>query len=71
MVERTLSNGTTLRLKIEPLPEGRVKVLEYHRRVSGERWQRVREEEGRVLVYSQLNLAQPFDKLFAHWLSLA
>lgn len=70
MVERTLSNGTTLRLKLEPLPEERVKVLEYHRKGPGERWQRVQEEEGRVLLYDQLKLAQPFDELFAHWYSL-
>lgn len=66
MVERMLPNGTTLRLKLEPLPRERVKVLEYHRRAPGERWRRVQEEEGRVLVYGQLKLAQPFDELFAH-----
>ena len=32
MVERTLETGTVLRLKLEPLPGERVRVLEYHRK---------------------------------------
>lgn len=64
MVERTLENGTLLRLKLEPLPGERVKVLEYHRKF-GERWQRLREEEGRTLRYDQLKLKHPFAEVFA------
>lgn len=37
MVERTLENETLLRLKLEPLSGERVKVLDYHRKASGER----------------------------------
>lgn len=64
MVERTLAIGTTVRLKLEPLTERRIRVLEYHRRAPKERWQRVAGEEGRTLAYDQLKLAQPFDELF-------
>lgn len=64
MVERTLENGTLLRIKLEPLPGERVRVLEYHRKASGERWQRLREEEGRTLHYNQLKLRHPFAEVF-------
>lgn len=64
MVERTLENGTLLRLKLEPLSGEQVKVLEYHRKASGERWQRLREEEGRTLRYDQLKLRHPFAEVF-------
>lgn len=70
MVERTHLAGAVLRLKLEPLLGERVKILEYHRKTPGERWQRAHEEEGRVVVYNQLKLVQPFDKLFSHWHSL-
>lgn len=65
MVERTLPNGTVLRLLLEPLPEEQVKVLEYHRRALGERWQRLREEEGRAVRYEQLKLSRPFAEVFS------
>ncbi len=63
-VERMLKNGTVMRLKLEPLPGERVRVLEYHRKAPGERWQRVREEEGRVLPYTQLRLSATYRALF-------
>jgi len=64
VVERTLQNGTVLRLKLEPLPGERVRVLEYHRKVPGERWGRVPVEEGRTLRYDQLKLTRPLADLF-------
>lgn len=64
IVQRTLTNGTVLRLKLEPLPGSRVRVLEYYRRRAGERWQRVKEEEGRELAYGQLKLRESFADLF-------
>ena len=64
VVERTLSHGTVLRLKLEPLPGERVRVLEYHRKAPGERWGRVLEEEGRTLRYDQLRLSPSFADLF-------
>ncbi len=64
MVERTLPSGTVLTLLLEPLPERRVRVLEYHRRAPGERWQRLREEEGRTLRYEQLKLNHAFTEVF-------
>jgi len=65
MVERTLPNGTVLRLLLEPSPGERVRVLEYHRRAPGERWQRLREEEGRTLRYEQLKLNRAFVEIFS------
>jgi hypothetical protein len=64
VVERTLKNGILLRLKLEPLPGERVRVLEYHRKASGERRQRLREEESRTLHYDQLKLRHPFAEVF-------
>jgi len=64
MVGRTLPNGTVLRLLLEPLPGERVRVLEYHRRAPGERWQRLREEEGRTLRFGQLKLTRSFSEVF-------
>ena len=65
MVERTLPSGTVLRLLLEPLPGERVRVLEYHRRVPNERWQRLHEEEGRTLRYEQLKLSCVFAEVFS------
>ena len=65
VVERTLPNGTVLRLKLEPLTGERVRVLEYHRKAPGERWGRVPEEEGRTLRYDQLRLPLSFADLFS------
>lgn len=63
-VERTLQNGTVLRLKLEPLSGERVRVLEYHRKAPGKRWQGL-SEENRTLRYGQLKLTYPFAELFA------
>lgn len=64
MVERILPSGTVLRLLLEPSPSERVRVLEYHRRAPGERWLRLREEEGRTLRYKQLKLTRSFAEVF-------
>lgn len=65
MIERTLPSGTVLRLLLEPLPGERIRVLEYHRRAPGERWQRLHEEEGRTLRVEQLKLKCSFFEVFA------
>lgn len=64
LVERTLQNGTVLRLKLEPLPGERVRVLEYSRKPPGERWRRVRGAEGRTLSYERLHLSRTFAEVF-------
>ena len=64
MAERTFPNGTVLRLLLEPLPGERVQVLEYHRKAPGERWQRLREEEGRTLRFGQLRLTRSYSEVF-------
>lgn len=63
-VQRTLANDTVLRLKLEPLPEERVRVLEYHRQPPGGAWGRQRGEEGRVLPFAKLRLPQTFSAVF-------
>ena len=35
VVERVTSLGTTIKLKLEPVGENRVKILEYHRKHKG------------------------------------
>ena len=64
LVERTLPNGTVLRLKLEPLLGETVKVSEYHRKVFGTKWQRLPEEEGRVVRFDQLKLTSSFAEVF-------
>jgi hypothetical protein len=64
-VERTLSNGTCVRVKLEPLGQGRVKILVYQRRPLGGMWQRCQEEEGRVLEYRQLKLQASYEEIFS------
>lgn len=66
MVERTLSTGTVLRLKLEPLGEGKVRVLEYHRKgFLHERFKRQKDEEGKVFVFADLGLSQSYHALFS------
>ncbi len=40
VVQRLLKNGTSIRMKLEPLGEGRVKILEYSRKAQGGVWHR-------------------------------
>lgn len=65
-VERTLvSTGATLRLVLDPLPARRVLIVEYRRRRKGsERFERVRDEEGKSLPFEQLNLDRSYEQLF-------
>jgi hypothetical protein len=65
-VERTLSSsGATLRLVLEPLPAEHVLILEYRRRRrSGDRFERMRGEEGVRVPYEQLKLEKSFQQLF-------
>lgn len=66
LVERRLASGVTVRVRLEPLPGGHVRVLEYHRRGHDDaRWRRRPEEEGRTCSYSALGLELAFDEVFA------
>lgn len=65
VVERTLDNGTVLRLVLEPCQNECVRVLEYHRCPEGGRWSREASEEGRTLAYRQLKLPRAYTELFA------
>ncbi len=65
MVERTLSTGTVLRLKLEPLGEGKVRVLEYHRKgFLSDRFKRLPQEEGKIFALLDLGLNQSYQALF-------
>lgn len=65
-VERRLSTGAVVQVRLEPLGDDRVRVLEYRRRgrVDG-RWRRRPEEEGRVYPFDALGLELPYDEIFA------
>lgn len=54
-----------LKLLLEPLDGEKVRIVEYRRRRDNEqRYTRVKEQEGEVYPYAQLNLDQPFEELF-------
>lgn len=65
-VERTIdSTGATLRLVLEPLPARHVLIVEYRRRRrQGDRFERLRSEEGIRVPYDQLKLEQTYEQLF-------
>lgn len=66
LVERTVeTTGSTIRLLLEPLPNGQVLIVEYRRRRSdGGRFERQKGEEGKVVAFELLNLEEEFDELF-------
>jgi hypothetical protein len=65
IIERTLSTGTTLKLKLEPLQNEQVRILEYWRKPRrGVSFRRVKDEEGKIVAFTQLNLAQSYTDLF-------
>ena len=65
MVEKVTSLGSTVRLKLEPLGEHKVKIVEYHRKHKGkEVFKRVKSEEGGVVPFAQLGLAGSYEALF-------
>jgi len=65
LVERRLASGVTVRVRLEPLSDDRVRVLEYRRRARDEgRWQRRPGEEGRTCPYGALGLGLPFEDVF-------
>lgn len=65
-VERTLaSSGATLKLVLDPLPAKHVLIVEYRRKRKGsERFERIRDEEGKSVPFDQLNLTTTFEQLF-------
>ena len=65
-VERRLPSGSIVRLRLEPLADEHVKVLEYLRRThDGARWERRADEEGRSYPLASLGLGLTFGTLFA------
>lgn len=64
-VERVLSTGTTLKLRLEPVANEKVRILEFWRKPRRSvSFRRVKDEEGRVVAFDQLKLAQSYAQLF-------
>lgn len=65
-VERRLDSGVTVRVRLEPLPDQRVRVVEYLRRAKDAgAWQRRHAEEGRVYHCDALGFDLAFHDIFA------
>lgn len=66
VVERVVAgSGSTVRMRLEPAGEGRVRILEYYRRRRGEaRFRRAPGEENREVPYARLGLEAGFEDLF-------
>jgi hypothetical protein len=63
-IERDVG-GVTVRVRLEPLDRGRVRIVRYERRRAGERaFVRRREEEGRVVPLSAVAPGHDFATLF-------
>ncbi len=63
VVERTVSTGTVIRTRLQPLEDGRVTILEYYRKTEGGQWIR-RHQEERKVSFASLGLNCSFDELF-------
>ena len=64
-VERSTALGTSIRLKLEPLAEQQVKILEYYRKAKGgSQFKRIKSEEGKVIAYAKLGFKEGFEELF-------
>ena len=64
-VERVLPTGITVKLKLEPLGGGRVRIVEYHRRAKrGRRFVRGIDGEGHSVAFERLGLEQSYEALF-------
>ena len=65
VVEKVTSVGSTVKLKLEPLGENKVKILEYHRKAKGkESFKRIKSEEGGTVAFTQLGLTEGYEELF-------
>lgn len=63
-IERDVG-GVTVRVRLEPLDRGRVRIARYERRRAGEpEFHRRREEEGRVVPLAAVAPGRDFAELF-------
>lgn len=63
-IERTVQ-GVTVRVRLEPLGDGRVRLLRYERRRPGERaFSRRKDEEGRVVALEAVAPEASYESLF-------
>lgn len=63
-VERTLENGTELRVTVAPLPNERIRVIQYERKPAGGRWVTSKQEENQEMHFETMNIAQTWEELF-------
>lgn len=64
-VERTLSTGSSVKVTLEPLGSGQVKIVEYRRKPRhGEAYMRQQAEEGVTVPYEGLQLTMSYAELF-------
>lgn len=66
VLERTLTpSGTVVRVRLRPLGDGRVRIVEAARRLAGRsRFERWPEEEGRDIAFERLGLGVPYATVF-------
>lgn len=66
VVERELPSGSVVRLTLETVGEGQVKVLGFWRRAKQQnQFRRQRTEEGKVLAFESLKLSLEYGSLFS------
>lgn len=64
-LERTTSSGVVVRVRLQPLGRGRVRILRYERRRPGDgAFVRRAEEEGRIVSLAALAPDQDYARLF-------
>jgi hypothetical protein len=64
-VTRVLSTGSTITLTLEPLGDGRVRIVTYYRKPArGDRFMRAPAEEGHVVAFEKLGLELSYETLF-------
>ena len=67
IIEKVTTMGTVIRLRLEPLENEHVRILEYSRKGKhSQSFKRVKTEENKVIAYEQLKIEQSFSDLFAH-----
>lgn len=63
--EKTTSLGTIVRSVLEPVGDGRVRILEYYRKPKrSAQFRRVKTEEGKVLPFAQLGSKTSYHDFF-------
>lgn len=69
VTERTLSTGSIIRVKIEPVKtttgQRQVRILEYYRKaLHKDKFKRDRQQEGQIVRFEDLHLPESYEQLF-------